>query len=91
MNNTPAESGPPEVKTPEMRSIFLSFYYSGKDNGVSKSGFDSRVIQTPVDVRLTSAEDIKEIADAIARSEFQGGRKYVDLEIVVLGIDPLPI
>lgn len=82
---------PTEVVTPEFRSVMFAFHWKGTDNGVPKEGFDSRVIKAPADVKITSAEDIKAVADAIAQSEFSGGRKYVGLEITVLNIVPLPL
>ena len=68
-NEVPTE--PVQVITPEFSSVFFSFRWEGKDNGVLKSGFDSRVVKAPVGVQITSAEDIKAVADALAQSEFE--------------------
>lgn len=75
----------------EPSSILVAFHYSGKDNGVPKEGLDSRVIQAPAGVQVTSAEDVKSIADALANSEFLNGRKFVDLAITILHLTRLPI
>lgn len=75
----------------EPSSLLVAFHYSGKDNGVPKEGLDSRVIQAPAGVQVTSAEDVKSVADALANSEFMTGRKYEGLEITILHLTRLPI
>jgi hypothetical protein len=90
-NTSPSPTSPVEVSTPELSSVFVSFHFRGSDNGVVKEGFDSRVIKAPSDVQITSAEDIKAVADALAQSEFNNGKKYVGLEITLLNIVRLPL
>lgn len=80
----------PVIDVP-MSSLLVSFRFSGRDNGVFKEGFDSRVIGAPVGVQVTSAEDVKAIADTLASSEFLNGRKFEGLEIVLMHITRLPI
>lgn len=80
-----------KVVEPEMYSLFVSFYYKGQDNGVPKEGFDSRVIMVPKDANFTSSADLKEVADALANSEFNGGKRYVGLEISLINIIRLPV
>lgn len=85
MNDTPLVS---EVKN--THPLFVSFYWSGKDNGVPKSGFDSRVVETPEGVELCSAGDLVEVSNALINSYFQE-KKYGDMEIALLSFQRLPI
>jgi hypothetical protein len=95
MNNDSSENTSPDAEPVAQQephnSLFISFYWKGRDNGIPKEGFDSRVISIPVDVTLGSAADLKTVADAIATSEFSGGKRYADLEISILGFNRLPI
>lgn len=72
-------------------AVFVAYHFSGQDNGVPKEGFDSRVIHAPADVQITSTEDVKALADAIATSEFQNGRKFIGLQITLINIFRLPV
>lgn len=81
-------SDEPVVK---LSAVLVAFFYTGKDNGVEKEGFDSRVVQAPEGVLITSADDVKAIANALANSEFQNGKKYEGLEITILHLTRLPL
>lgn len=72
-------------------AVLVSFHFNGTDNGVPKSGFDSRVVEAPEDVRIETASDVKTIADALANSEFANGRKYEGLEITIINLTRLPV
>jgi hypothetical protein len=92
MNSIPTiESGPVQTKTPELSAIFVAFHFKGKDNGVPKEGYDSRVIKIPQGIQLSTAEDLKEIADALATSAFNEDRRYEGLEITIFNLVRLPV
>lgn len=84
MSNTPESS-------PKTYSVFVSFNYRGKDNGVEKTGFDSRVIEVPVGTQFLSAADLKEVTDALATAEFEANKRYAGLEITLVNLVKLPI
>lgn len=89
MDNTSAQEASP-TKNP-LSAIFVSFRFKGNSNGVPQEGFDSRVINAPEDVWITSAEDLKAVADALAESEFQAGKKFTGFEITIINIVRLPV
>lgn len=92
MNESDTLTSPEQaIEDTPLSAVFVAFHYSGKDNGVPKEGFDSRVIQAPSDVQITTADDVKAVADAIAATEFQAGRKFTGLEITILNIFRLPV
>lgn len=80
-----------ETENTVLSALFVSFHYGGKSNGVPVEGFDSRVLHAPADVKLQTADDLKTIANVIAESEFNTGRRFVGLEITILNIVRLPI
>ncbi len=88
MNDTPSVTE--AVSTPQTQPLFVSFYWSGLDNGVPKSGFDSRVLEIPADVELRSAGDLVEVSNALINSYFQE-KKYGEMEIALLNFQRLPI
>lgn len=91
MINIPEVTSPAEPAAPAMRSVFVSFAFSGTSNGMPKEGFDSRVLKVPSDMLFETAEDIKLAADALANSEFQGNKRYAGLEITFINIVALPL
>ncbi len=90
MSDTPTSPEQATEDTP-LSAVFVAFHYKGIDNGVPKEGFDSKVLQAPADVRITSADDLQAVANAIAETTFVEGRKYVGLEITVINVFRLPV
>lgn len=90
MSDTPT-SPEPATEDTTLSAVFVAFHFKGIDNGVPKEGFDSRVLQAPADVRITSADDMQAVANAVAESTFIEGRKYVGLEITIINLFRLPV
>lgn len=96
MSDTPTDqpSAIAEVNpTPQgpVINYLIAFHYNGEDNGMPKEGFDSRVISIPEGMLIASSKEVKDIAEAMALSLFQDGKKYVGLQLQVLNIQKLPI
>lgn len=88
-----AEAPPSTEPTPTIPSynIFVSFHYEGEDNGVPKSGFDSRVLNVPDLMPIASGKEIKDIAEALAKALFIDGKKFVGLHLTLINIQRLPV
>lgn len=93
MPDTPTSTTEVSTEKPLILSdnFLVSFHYAGEDNGMPKSGFDSRVVTIPKDLIIQSSKEIKDIAEAMAAALFQDGKKYVGLTITLINIIKLPL
>lgn len=93
MSDTPTSTEEISDAKPLLLSdnFLVSFHYSGTDNGMEKSGFDSRVVTIPKDLIIQSSKEIKDIAEAMAAALFQDGKKYVGLTITLINVLKLPL
>lgn len=92
MSDTPTtEAAPTEQPTIDADNFFVSFHYSGEDNGMEKSGFDSRTISVPKEMVIKTNKEIRDIGEAMAAAIFQDGKKYTNLLITILNITRLPL
>lgn len=87
----PTEAAPTEQPATKGTPYFFSFHFSGEDSGVPKEGFDSRVVTLPEGFKVNTAAQIKEITEAMAKSIFQDGKKWVGLHLTILNVTKLPL
>lgn len=80
----------PTLSINDTYQTFVSFSWKGLDNGMEKTGLDSRVLRIPNGAELATGDDLKELAEAIAKSVFVD-TKMKNLEVVLLNIIRLPI
>lgn len=83
---TPMFDAPVSVTT---ASYFVAYQYQGLDNGLPKSGFESKVIVGPGN-GFTDHKELKELSDALINAFFET-RKWIDLELNVINVIRLPI
>lgn len=93
MNDTSPDTSPVEQPTTqvELGQLFVTFLWNGVDNGVPKEGFDSRVLSVPKEVQFKDASDLKSLSDALAGAFYDEGKRFKDLEVVLLNVSRLPI
>ena len=80
----------PTLSIDDTYQVFVSFSWKGLDNGMEKSGVDSRVLRIPNGAVLATGDDLKELSEAIAKSVFID-TKMKNLEVILMNIIKLPI
>lgn len=90
MSNTTIPEGSVIAPLPSTKYM-ISFHWSGKDNGVPKEGFDTRCVDIPDTVKIKDSQTLKDVAEAMAQSMFQEGKKYVGLTLAIINIVKLPL
>lgn len=94
MNNEPTNVVPFEgpktkVKLDTTTRFFISFWWTGTDNGVPKQGMECSVVEGPP-TGFASPSDIQDLANTLAVTFFKD-HKYTDLAVTPVNVTRLPL